>query len=48
MRKSKWIELVEWCVFALVALFVVGVFLYRGELTSTQENSAAPVLSLDE
>jgi hypothetical protein len=49
MRKSIWIELVEWCVLAAVALFTVGVLLQRGEITSPVEaSSSAPVQSLDE
>ncbi len=49
MRKSIWIEVVEWTVFAFVALFVIGVFAMRAEITSSAEdNPNVPVQSLDE
>jgi hypothetical protein len=31
MRKSKWIELVEWCFLAAIAIFMAGVFLTGSE-----------------
>ena len=47
MRKSVWIELLEWGVFAVVALFVTCVVAMRDEITSLEpENAAAPVQSL--
>jgi hypothetical protein len=49
MRKSLWIEVLEWSVFAFVLLFVMGVLAMRGEITSAaQENPNAPIQSLDE
>jgi hypothetical protein len=42
-------EYVEWCVFALVVLFVLGVLALRHEITVDEpENAAAPVHSLQE
>lgn len=39
----------EWCVFAMVALFVAGVVLFRAEITAAPDfGSTAPVQSLDE
>lgn len=46
MIKSKWIEVVEWCVMALVALFLLGVF-----LTGAGEDDgriSAPLTHVDE
>jgi hypothetical protein len=49
MKKSLWIECVEWITFALVMLFVVGVLAMRNEITrSDPDNPAAPLQSLDE
>jgi hypothetical protein len=49
MRKSMWIEVVEWCVFAMVAVLVSGVVVMRAELTTSEpENPAAPIHSIDE
>ncbi len=49
MRKSLWIEVMEWCVLALVLLFLVGVIAMRGEITSPVDaNSTAPVVSIGE
>jgi hypothetical protein len=49
MRKSVWIEVVEWCVLTVVALFMVGVVWMRGEITMPPESSStAPVESLDD
>jgi hypothetical protein len=31
MTKSKWIELTEWCILALIAFFMLGVFLTGAE-----------------
>ena len=41
--------MIEWCVFAMVVMFVSGVFAMRTEITSGEpENPVAPILSLDE
>ena len=41
--------MLEWSVFAVVLLFVIGVFAMRGEITAAaQENPNAPIQSLDE
>jgi hypothetical protein len=49
VKKSRWIELVEWCVFALIAVFVFGVVSMRGELTAPPDNgSTAPLETLAE
>ena len=48
MKKSIWIEWVEWGVFALIAGFVAGVIAMRTEITSAENNSTAPVHSLYE
>ncbi len=49
MRKSMWIELVEWCLFAAVALFITGVFAMRSEIISDPpESLTSPVRSLGE
>jgi hypothetical protein len=34
ISKSKWIELVEWCVLLLIGVLLVGVLAQRGELGS--------------
>ena len=46
MAKSKWIEILEWCVLAAIVIFVAGVF-----LTGTDQDtgtSEAPLTHLDE
>ena len=49
MRKSLWIEVVEWCLFVAVALFFMGVIAMRSEITSSaQGDSQAPRVSIDE
>jgi hypothetical protein len=49
MRKAMWMEVLEWCVLAVVVLFVSGAFAMRAELTSNEpENPVAPIHSLDE
>jgi hypothetical protein len=49
MRKSRWIEWVEWLVCALVLVFVLCVVANRHEITSAEaENPKAPAYSLDE
>jgi hypothetical protein len=49
MKKSMWIEVVEWCVFGAVALFITGVFAMRSEIIADQpESLTAPIYSLDE
>jgi hypothetical protein len=49
MRKSIWIEVVEWCVLVAVMLFTIGVILMRSEITSSAEaSSTAPIESVDE
>lgn len=49
MRKSVWIELIEWSTLALVLLFFVGVVLRRGEITAPPNaGSTAPIESVDE
>jgi hypothetical protein len=46
MSKSKWIEVMEWCVMALVALILLGVFLTgAGE---DEGRMAAPLTHVDE
>jgi len=48
MKKSIWIEVVEWCVLILVMLVLVGVVVMRGEIISPDRtNSTAPIISLD-
>ena len=47
MKKSCWIEGVEWLVCGLVILLLSGVFAMRGEITSgAQGNPAVPVESI--
>jgi hypothetical protein len=49
MRKSIWIEVIEWCVLAAVGLFTLGVLAMRSEIvTSAEASSTAPVESIDE
>jgi hypothetical protein len=49
MRKSLWIEVVEWCLFAAVALFLIGVVAMRSEITSSASgDSPVPRESIDE
>jgi hypothetical protein len=49
MKKPIWIEAVEWCVFALIAIFVSSVVVMRAELTNTEPyNPIAPIHSMDE
>jgi hypothetical protein len=49
MRKSRWIEAIEWCVLALVVLFTAGIIVMRGEITSSADStSTAPVESFEE
>jgi hypothetical protein len=48
MKKSLWIEAVEWCVLGLIVLFVTGVVVMRGEITSADDGSIAPVQTLGE
>ncbi len=49
MKKSPWIELIEWTALALIFIFVVGVFAMRGEiLSASQDNPDIPVQSLGE
>ena len=46
MIKSKWLELVEWCVLAVILVFVAGVFLTgSGDDDGTPD---APRVHLDE
>lgn len=46
MSKSKWIEAMEWMVMALVALFLVGVYLTGAE--EDEGRMAAPLTHIDE
>jgi hypothetical protein len=46
MVKSKWIELLEWCVFATILAFMVGVFI-RG-IDQETDSPRAPLTHLDE
>ena len=49
MRKSIWIELIEWGVLAFVGLFTLGVIALRGEITTPVDaGSTAPLVSFDE
>jgi len=49
MRKSIWIEVVEWCVFGLIVLFMIGVLTMREQITaSASSDSPVPRVSLDE
>lgn len=35
VKKSIWIELTEWCVLALIALFLAAILWMRAEITSS-------------
>ncbi len=49
MRKSAWIEAVEWVVLALIVLFMAGILVMRAQITSPpQDESTAPVQTLGE
>ena len=48
MRKSIWLEMMEWFVLALVVVFVVGVVALRQEVTSNAESALAPRYSVSE
>ncbi len=49
MRKSIWIEALEWCVLGCVVLFLAGVLAMRGEIVNPPEDSAtAPIVTLVE
>ena len=49
MRKSKWIEAVEWVLFAVVVLFFAGVLVKRGEMIASDTGTlAAPRMSVGE
>jgi hypothetical protein len=49
MKKSLWIQLIEWGTFALVALFLTGVLLMRDEIIASPEGSFdLPVQGLNE
>jgi hypothetical protein len=49
IKKSLWIEVIEWCVLAAVGLFTIGVIVMRSEITAPPESgSTAPVESVDE
>jgi hypothetical protein len=46
MIKSKWVELLEWCILAMIVAFVAGVFLTgSGDDEGTQD---APRVHIDE
>jgi hypothetical protein len=47
MRKSLWIEVVEWCVLGAIMLFLVGVLAMRGEITSS-DDASVPRYSIGE
>jgi hypothetical protein len=49
MKKSIWIEVVEWCVLVVVTLLLVGVVAKRGEIISPDPTgSTAPIGNLDD
>jgi hypothetical protein len=48
MRKSIWLEIVEWCVLAVVVLFVAGVVVMRQEITSNTDSTLAPRYSVSD
>jgi hypothetical protein len=43
MRKSKWIEFVEWFTLAAIALFLLGAYLTRADLDSDVEGRTSLV-----
>jgi hypothetical protein len=49
MKKSFWIEMIEWVVLAVVAIFVLGVVAMRHEITSSSsENPSVSLQPMDE
>jgi hypothetical protein len=49
MKKSIWIEAVEWCVLGAVMLFLVGVVTMRNEIMASPDStSTAPVETFEE
>jgi hypothetical protein len=49
MRKSLWIEVMEWCILVVVALFTLGVVVMRKDIVASAEStSTAPIESIGE
>jgi hypothetical protein len=49
MRKSIWIEAIEWCLLVVMALFLFGVLALRAEITSSaDEHAGAPIASYED
>jgi hypothetical protein len=49
MRKSAWIEVLEWGFLPVVIVFVAGVVVMRGEITNSPEDgTTAPLVTLAE
>jgi hypothetical protein len=49
MRKSLWIEWVEWCLCAGLVALAIAICIFRHEITSPLEASQlAPIVSLGE
>ena len=46
MIKSRWIELLEWCVLAGIALFAIGVYLTGTDQETNTSN--APMIHIEE
>jgi hypothetical protein len=48
MLKSKWIEVLEWCVLAFIGLLLAGILIQRSEIISTVQGDSFFAESVEE